>query len=352
MHSVSAEFFGVLPSGDTARLYTMRNPSGASVTVCDYGARIVSAFFPDRQGRLDDVIVGPGDLETFVRGDRFMGCVLGRYANRISGASFELDTEHISLTANEKLDGMPVHLHGGSAGFDRRLWSAELPGGACVRMNYLSPDGEEGYPGNLSCSVTYSLSEDNVLSLEYEAVTDRATVVNLSNHAFYNLAGSSSRYVMDQLLSVDADSCIVNNRQYCPRDVVPVDGTPFDFRSAHRVDYRLDMPDEHLALMRGMSACWLLCGYDGTLRHAATLTDPQSGRTLELWTTEPALLTYTGRSFDGSIKGKYGPVEKYSGMLLETLHPADSPNQERFPSVVLRPSERYHSITQLHFSTR
>ena len=350
--TVRQQSFGSLSAGGEAHLYTITNVRGATLTLTDYGARIVGISVPDRDGRIDDVVLGYGDLASFEKGDRFMGCTIGRYANRIDGAAFELDGVRYSLDANESFGGEPVQCHGGREGLDRFQWDAELlqeTDRAGVRFTRLSPDGEGGFPGNLACSVTYWWDDAGVCRIEYSAVTDAPTVVNLSNHTFFNLKGSRGGYVMDHLLTVHADSCIQNNTHFCPDLVLPVDGTPFDFRTPHRVDYRIDRPSRQLEIMHGMSACWVLDGYGSSLRKAADLYEPRCGRGVETWTTEPALLTYTGRLFHEGMQGKYGPFEKFGGMLLETIHFPDSPNQARFPSTVLRPGEEYHSVTEWHF---
>ena len=348
--------YGSLSSGEETRAYTVTNRSGAVLKLTDYGARVISIVVPSRDGEMKDVVVGPDNLETFEKGpERFLGCVIGRYANRIAGASFELDGRRYELDANERREGIPVQCHGGRQGLDRFVWEGTPftgDGFAGVRFHRMSPSGEGGFPGNLDCYVTYTLTDDNVVRVEYEAQTDKPTVVTLSNHTFFNLKGNEGGYVMDHLLTVNAGECVQNNALMCPEKVIPVEGTPFDFREPHRVDYRLDMPHPHLAVMRGMSACWVLKDWDGSLRKAANLYEPRTGIGVETWTTEPALLTYTGRLFNGSLKGKFGPVEKYSGMLLETIHFPDSPNQPQFPTTVLRPGEQYHSITEWRFYTK
>lgn len=349
--------YGTLSTGEPATKYILSNTSGASVALTDYGARIISIMMPDRNGVMGDVVVGPDDLTTFESAvpERFLGCVIGRYGNRINHASFTLDGVKYALEANENLDGEPVQCHGASQGFDRYMWEGETvkeEKRVGVRFHRLSPAGESGFPGNCDCFVTYWLTEENVVEVDYDATTDAPTVINLSNHTFFNLKGNEGGYVMDHLFTVEADKCIQNNMQMCPDLILDVEGTPFDFREPQRVDYRLDMPSRQLEIMHGMSACWCVRDYDGSLRKAATLYDRKSGRTVETWTTEPALLTYTARGFNGTLRGKYGPVEKYGGMLLETIHFADSPNQERFPSTVLRPGEQYHSTTQWRFSVQ
>ena len=355
--SVTSEPFGTLSTGEEATLWHMVNASGASMDVTDYGCRIVRICMPDREGVMDDVVVGYGDLESFEKKDRFIGPIIGRYGNRIDHASFTLDGVRYEVDANEKFGGEPVQCHGGRKGFDKFLWKGEAvvePGRVGVRFHRLSPDGEQGFPGNLDTYVTYWLTDDNVVKLEYDATTDKPTVVNLSNHTYFNMRGSKGGYVMEHILQVEADTCVRNNTHFCPDLLLPVDGTPFDFREPQRVDYRIDMPDEHLRIMRGMSACWAVRDWDSTLRKAADLYDPETGRGVQTWTTEPAILTFTGRTFSakGYPNGKYGPIQKFGGMLLETIHFPDSPNQDRFPSTILRPSEAYHSETEYRFYAR
>ena len=355
--SVTSADFGRLSTGEDTKLFTLVNSSGASMTLCDYGARIVSINVPDRNGSLGDVVVGYGDISSFETGkERFMGCVIGRYGNRIRNSSFELDGVKYGLVPNEMRDGVPVQCHGGPEGFDRFVWDSamlEEPGRVGVRFTRLSPDGEQGYPGNLECSVTYWWSEDNVCRIEYEAVTDKPTVVNLSNHTVFNLKGPGDRYVMNHLMTVDSDTYVLADRQLCPDRLMPVEGSPFDFREPHRVEYRIDRySDEQLRIADGMSGCWIIRDWDGTLRKVVDLYAPETGRGVETWSTEPAFLTFTGRTFDGSQTGKYGPMEKFCGMLLETFHVSDSPNQPRFPSTVLRPGEKYSSVTEWHFYVR
>ena len=352
--SVNCESFGHLSNGEEAKIWHIENGRGASMDVTDYGCRIVRILMPDRDGNMGDVVVGYGNLESFEKGDRFIGPVIGRYGNRIDHASFELDGVRYDVDANEKFSGEPVQCHGGRMGFDRFVWEGQAvrePGRAGVRFHRLSPDGEQGFPGNMDAWVTCWLTDENTVKLEYEAVTDKPTVVNLSNHTYFNLRGGKSSYVMEHMLQVEADTCVQNNSHFCPDLLLPVDGSPFDFREPHRVDYRIDRPNEHLRIMRGMSACWAVRGWDGSLRKAADLYDRESGRGVETWTTEPAILTYTGRSFSAERypEGKYGPIDKFGGMLLETIHFPDSPNQPRFPSTVLRPGERYHSETEYRF---
>lgn len=354
---VETSDFGALSSGERTTLYTLTNSSGARMTLCDYGARIVSIEVPDRHGVLGDVVVGYGDIASFEKGtERFMGCVIGRYGNRINHASFTLDGQTYQLVPNEVRDGVPVQCHGGPEGFDRFVWQStplQEPERVGVRFSRVSPDGEQGFPGTLACSVTYWWDEENVCRIEYEATTDKPTVVNLSNHTVFNLKGPGDRYVMNHLLRVESDTYVQANRQLCPERLLPVEGSPFDFREMHRVDYRIDdYSNEQLRVADGMSGCWIIRDWDGTLRPVADLYAPETGRGVVTLSTEPAFLTFTGRTFDGSQRGKYGPMEKFCGMLLETFHAADSPNQPAFPSTTLRPGETYSSVTEWHFYVR
>ena len=269
--SVVSSDFGTLSTGEQTTLYTLTNRSGARMTVCDYGARIVSIQVPDRDGVLGDVVVGYGDIASFEKGaERFMGCVIGRYGNRINHASFSIDGQKYELVPNELRDGVPVQCHGGPEGFDRFVWEStplQEKDRVGVRFQRVSPDGEQGYPGNLNCSVTYWWTEENVCRIEYEATTDRPTVVNLSNHTVFNLKGPGDRYVMNHLMQVESDTYVLANRQLCPDRLLPVEGSPFDFRQMRRVDYRLDnYADEQLRIANGMSGCWIIRDWDGSLR--------------------------------------------------------------------------------------
>lgn len=363
--SVGREFFGITSKGDSASLYTLTNSSGASVTVTDYGCKLVSVNVPDAEGIIDDVIVGYGNIHDLEHGsERFAGAVIGRFGNRIYPAEVEIDGVKYQLDANETLCGEKGHIHGGRNGFDRFVWKGEIldreeasdtyGARVGVRFTRLSPDGEEGYPGNLEAEVTYWWSEDNVLKIEYGATTDKPTLVNMLNHAYFNLKGSEGGYVMDHYLQVNADTYSLNDSRFVQKgDPLPVEGTPFDMREPHRVDYAIDVPSEQIVTMRGFSVCWQLRDYqEGVLHHAATLSQPKNGRIMEVWTTEPGLLTYTGRGFNDKVVGKYGPVEKFGGMLMETLHFPNSPHMPGTPSTILRPGETYYSTTEFRFGVK
>lgn len=352
---VDSRPFGRLSTGEEVTLYRITNDSGSFMELIDYGCRIVGIHVPDRDGRLVDVVPGYDTIADFEHGpERFFGALIGRFGNRIAEGSFMLDDSLVQLSLNENLAGHPGHIHGGEKGFDRVMWSGEpVADGerAGVRFHRLSPDGEEGYPGNLDCTVTYWWGNDSTWSAIYEATTDRPTIVNMSNHTYFNLRGATAGYVMDNIMQVEADWYLPNTPWFTPIGLKePVAGTPFDMREPARVDHAIDTPCEAINTMRGFSVTWVLRDYDGTLRRVAGLYQPETGIGIELSTTEPGLLTYTGRLFSDSVVGKdRRPVQKFGGMLLETLHFPDSPNNPKFPSTVLRPGEKYHSRTDFHF---
>ena len=353
---VETEPFGRLSTGEEVTLYRLSGGNGSWMEVIDYGCRVVRICVPDRDGNIADVVPGYDNIRDFETGpERFFGSVIGRYGNRIAGGGgFMLDGERVQLTCNENLAGVPGHLHGGVMGFDRVMWKGESivePDRVGVRMSRISPDGEEGYPGNLDCTVTYWWTRDNVWKIEYGATTDKPTVVNLSNHTYFNLKGEGGGYVMDNVMQVEADMYLPQNDCFVPiGPMETVEGTPFDMRAPHRIDYAIDTPNEHLRTMRGFSVTWVLRNRTGELAKAADLWEPRSGRGIETWTTEPGLLTYTGRLFSDKVVGKGGvPVEKFGGLLLETLHYPDSPNRPEYPSTVLRPGETYYSSTEYRF---
>jgi aldose 1-epimerase len=353
--SVETQAFGHLSTGEAVTLYRLKSGNGSYMDVIDYGCRVVRICVPDRNGKIDDVVAGYGNIHDFEEGpQRFFGAVIGRYGNRIAGGTFPLDGKQIQLTCNETLAGHPGHLHGGVKGFDRVMWKGESIVQADrvgVRFTRVSPDGEEGYPGNLACTVTYWWTKDNVWKVEYSAKTDKPTIVNMSNHTYFNLKGSEGGYVMDNIMSVEADKYLPNNDQFVPiGPMLPVEGTPYDLRVPHRIDYAIDTPNENYRTMRGYSVVWVLRNQTGKLAAAANLWEPRSGRGIKLWTTEPGLLTYTGRLLSDKTIGKGGrPIGKFGGMLLETLHYPDSPNHPEYPSTTLYPGQTYYSSTEFRF---
>lgn len=353
---VKTAFYGVTQGGDTVTQYILTNASGAQFKVIDYGCRVTNIMVPDREGKMADVVLGYENLKDYETGaERFFGALLGRYANRIAGGDFMIDSVRYQLSCNESPNGHPGHLHGGVKGFDRVIWKA-MPVNCSDTLGIVftrcSPDGEEGYPGNLDCKVTYYWTQDNTWRIEYEAVTDQPTIVNMSQHCYFNLQGYDGGSVLNHIIQINADSVMVNTPWYVPVSVESVVGGPLDFRTPHSFAERVTSPNEHMKLMGGYSANWILRDYNGDLRYAATVTEPQSGRQLETYTTEPGLLIYTGIGLSEKIVAKGGPQQKYGGLILETIHHPDTPHHPEFPSCVLRPHEKYYSVTEYRFTVQ
>ena len=342
--------FGTTPSGDSVEIFTLTNAQGLEVRAATYGGIIVSLSVPDRDGRVADVVLGHDSLEAYVSDSSYLGAVIGRCCNRIANASFTVDGRSYRLAAN---DG-PNHLHGGRSGFNRAVWRAasfHLEGGAGVALSYTSPDGEEGYPGNLDVRVTYTLTDRNELIVDFLATTDKATPVNLTQHSYFNLHGAGAGDILDHLLWINADSMTPVDEKLIPTGrIKPLAGGPFDFRSPTAVGARIAADDEQLRRGRGYDHNLVLNRVESGLVHAARVVEPRSGRTLDVHTTEPGLQLYTANHFDGSIVGKAGRVYgPRAGLCLETQHFPDSPNQPGFPSTLLRPGAPYRSRTVFTF---
>jgi aldose 1-epimerase len=341
--------FGALPDGTAVRRWTISNASGASVAVISYGATIVSLRMQDRGGKPDDVVLGFDRLEDYLADSPYFGATVGRYGNRISGAHFALNGVGYRLSAN---DGRNT-LHGGRHGFDKAVWTGAKIDDQSVEFTYLSKDGEEGFPGNLTTHVRYGLGDSDALKIEYSATTDKDTVVNLTNHSYFNLAGQGNGDILKEELTVDADQFTPTNARLIPTgDLAPVTGTPFDFRKPHEIGLNIDADDRQLRFARGYDVNFVLTKQAG-LRHAATVSDPTSGRVMDVWTTEPGLQLYTGNGLDGSLVGKGGKAyPMYGAVCLETQHFPDSPNEPAFPTTVLKAGETYRSTTEYRFSVR
>jgi aldose 1-epimerase len=364
--TVETEPWGVTPEGDSITLYTLRNAHGMTARVADWGGIVIEVRVPDRDGRVADVVLGHDSLAAYVAGTPYFGAIVGRYANRIARGRFSLDGSTYRLATN---DG-PNHLHGGVRGFDRRPWDAfvvqsgPVPGGALdvpgagrstVVLTRTSEDGEEGYPGRLAVEVSVSLTNGNELRFDYEARTDAPTVVNLTHHGYWNLAGHDAGDVLGEELEIRASRFTPVDAGLIPTgELRPVVDTPFDFRAPTAIGARIGEDDEQLRRGGGYDHNFVLDDWtgDGALRLAARLRDPGSGRVMEVLTTEPGLQVYSGNFLDGSDVGKGGAVyEKRDGLCLETQHFPDSPNQPSFPSTVLRPGETYRSTTVYRFRT-
>lgn len=341
---LTQEMFGTTADGQSVTIFTLA--SGAvSARVMTYGGTLVSLHVPDRDGRAADVLLGFDTLDGYLAGHPYFGSLVGRFANRIAGGVFELDGVRYTLARNNGAN----HLHGGVRGFDKVIWQAEpldsedAPG---VRLRYVSQDGEEGYPGTLAAVVTYTLTAAGELRLDYEATTDRPTIVNVTNHAYFNLAGSGD--IFGHLLEIPADTFLPTDSGQIPTgELRSVAGTPLDFRNAETVGARIHADDEQLRLANGgYDHTYVLGTASGVLRLAARLSDPASGREIEALTTEPAVQLYTGNMLDGTIIGKSGQIyHKHAGLCLETQHYPDTPNQPAFPSTRLAPGEVYRQTT-------
>jgi aldose 1-epimerase len=337
---------------ESVEIYKLTNVHGIEVQVMTYGSALVSLKTPDRAGHFENIILGFDTLGPYLAGVPFFGANVGRYANRIANGRFTLDGKTYQLARN---DG-PNSLHGGNRGFDKRVWKAEpleSSAGSALRMTYVSPAGEEGYPGEVTAHVTYTLNDDDTLAIEYEATTTAPTPVNLANHAYFNLSGDRQRTILDHVLSIDADRFTPVDATLIPTgELRAVAGTPFDFRKPQAIGSRIGEPDEQLRLGHGYDHNWVLNkARSGTLTLAAVLTDPHSGRSLEVRTTQPGLQFYSGNFLDGKPAGG-GTVFRYrTGLCLETQHFPDSPNHPAFASTILRPADVYSQRTVLAFRT-
>jgi len=333
------------------REYTLKNKNGMIVKITNYGARITSIVAPDRDGNMADVTLGYDSVEGYINAiDRpYFGSVVGRYGNRIGKGRFSIDGAEYELATNNGEN----HLHGGNMGFDKVVWGAEVVENG-VKLTYLAKDGEEGYPGNLKLSVTYTLTDDNEIVMHYEATTDKATVVNVTNHAYFNLAGEGAATINDHVLQINASRFTpVDEGLITTGEQRDVKGTPFDFRKPKAIGKDLETDDEQMKFGLGYDHNWLLDRKGDGMETAAVLHEPKSGRILEVITEEPALQFYGGNFLDGRLVGKSGRAyEHRSGLCLETQHSPDSPNKPDWPSVILRPGEQYDTTTIYKFSTK
>lgn len=340
--------FGSLPDGRPVERWTLASGAGLEVDVLTYGGTIAAIRAPGRDGAIANLCLALPTLEGYRTRQRFLGTITGRYANRIAGGRFTLDGVEHRLAQNNG----PNALHGGLEGFDRKPWQATAAGDAGLALAYTSPDGEEGYPGTLAVTVTYSVTPDNALRIDYAATTDRATVVNLTNHAYFNLAGEASGDVLGQELQILADGFTPTDALLIPTgEIAPVAGTPLDFREPVPIGARIREPHPQIVIGRGYDHNYVLRkSAPGALELAARARDPASGRVMEVLTTEPGVQFFSGNNLDGSLVGAGGRTYRQSaGFCLETQHFPDSPNRPEFPSTVLRPGERFTSTTVLRF---
>lgn len=345
--------FGTLPDGTAIQQYTLTNARGMSMKVINYGGIITHLMAPDRGNTFEDVVLGYDSLAGYLKSSPYFGALIGRYGNRIANAKFALDGKTYSLNQNNG----PNNLHGGPKGFDQRVWTInELPvdNGTAIKLAYLSKDMEEGFPGNLQTEVIYHLTDNNELKINYRATTDKKTIVNLTQHTYFNLSGDTKRDILTHELMINADQFIPVDKTLIPTgQLKKVSETPFDFKTPVAIGSRIDKNDEQLKFGLGYDHCWVLNTAGDSLKVAATLHDPLSGRVMSVYTTEPGIQFYSGNFLDGTITGKHGVVyKKRYGLCLETQHFPDSPNHRDFPSVILEPGQIYNTQTVYGFSVK
>lgn len=346
--NLEQQVFGEMPDGRKVELYTLANEHGVEARIMNYGGTLVSLRAPDRNGVHADVVLGFDEFAPYLSQHPYFGCLIGRYANRIAGASFTIHGSTYRLSANDGRN----HLHGGRVGFDKILWDAEpaeSTEGPQLVLSHFSRAGEEGYPGNLSVRVTYTLTAQNELRLDYSASTDQTTVINLTHHSYFNLAGAGT--IHDHLLHMAAERYLPVDTELIPLgEQRSVRGTPFDFTVPRSIGSRISSDETQLQLAGGYDHCWVLTAQSGACALAVELTDPMSGRALSVFTTQPGIQVYSGNFLDGSIQGKQGRrYQRHSGLCLETQHFPDSPNQPGFPTTMLSPGETYREMTVYRF---
>ena len=343
--------FGKTADGQAVDLYTLSNKSGMEVAIMTYGGTVVSLKTADKDGKFDDIVLGYDKLEDYAAGTSYFGATIGRYGNRIAHGKFSIGKNTYTLAKNNGENT----LHGGLIGFNKKVWTAkDVSGvaGEAIELTYLSKDGEEGFPGNLSCKVTYTLTPQNSLKIEYSATTDKETVLNLTNHAYFNLAGQGNGDILQNHLMLNADRFTPVDAGLIPLgELRKVKGTPFDFTTSTAVGARIDQEDEQIKLGMGYDHNFVLNRKSPSLMLAAKVHEPKSGRVMEVWTTEPGVQFYTGNFLDGKGTGKGGkPYGRRTALCLETQHYPDSPNHPAFPTTLLKPGARYHTTTVYKFS--
>jgi aldose 1-epimerase len=349
---ITKSVFGKLPDSSAVDLYTLRNKSGIEARIITYGGIVVSIDTPDRNGKLDDIVLGFDSLSGYVHDSPYFGAIVGRYANRIAKGRFTLDGKTYQLPVNNA----PNSLHGGDRGFDKVVWNAtpfDSAGGVGVVLTHVSPDGDQGYPGTVRVQVTYTLTDSNQLAVDYHATTDKATPINLSNHSYFNLTGGAMRDILDHVLTLAADRYTPVDSTLIPTgELASVAGTPFDFRTPTAIGARINANDEQLHRGRGYDHNFVLVQAASGLTHAAHVFEPTSGRTLDVYTDQPGVQFYTGNFLDGTVHGKQGRAYGFRyGLCLETQHFPDSPNESAFPSTILRPGQEFSSRTVFAFGT-
>jgi aldose 1-epimerase len=350
---VSKREFGKLPDGRSVKLFVLKNENGITAEIIEYGASIVSLKVPDRNGNLEDVLLGYESLNDYLYDPFFIGCIVGRCGGRIKNGRFSLSGSEYQLPIN---DG-PHHLHGGPRGFYKLLWKGDIEPeheGSAVTFRIVSPDGDQGYPGELSLNVTYSLNDQNELCINYTGLTDKETILNPTNHAYFNLSANPRTDILDHVLMIKSEFITEINHENIPTGKkIKVVNTPFDFHKAKVIRTDINTEDVQLKNGNGYDHAWILDDYNGKIQSVASLYHPKSGRFMEVYSDQPVVQFYSGNFLDGSAKGKNGIDYQFRcGLCLETQHFADAPNRPEFPSIVLHPGEQYRQTTKYKFSLK
>ncbi len=349
MNEIQTDLFGKLADGREVQVFTLTNTSGIEARIINYGGIVLSLNVPDRHGVMGDVVLGFDNLDDYLTKSPYFGCLIGRFGNRIAGGKFTLNGKTYTLATNNGTNS----LHGGLKGFDKVVWEATpkmTAKGSALALNYVSKDGEEGFPGSLSVSAVYTLTEDHALTLDYTAVTDQDTIVNLTHHSYFNLACKGD--VLNHVVTINSDIFTPINEALIPTgELRQVEGTPFDFRKPEKIGARIHAHDQQLNYAGGYDHNWVLNKSAGKMKLAAIVVDPATGRVMEVLTTEPATQFYTSNFMDGTLKGKGGWVYKpHNGFCFEPQHYPDSPNQPSFPSTLLEPGQIYTNTIVYRFS--
>ncbi len=351
--TITMATFGYTPARTPVEIYTLRNSRGMEARILTYGGIVQTLKVPDKNGNLDDVVLGYDNLDGYLTNSPYFGALIGRYGNRIGGARFTLEGKTYTLATNNG----PSSLHGGIQGFDKVVWKARTwytPDGPALELTYVSKDGEEGFPGTLKVTATYTLTENNELHLDFSATTDQPTVCNLTHHSYFNLRGQGNGDILGHEVSINADQMTpVDKDLITTGEIKPVDGTPFDFRKPVAIGARINDPDQQLQFGPGYDHNWVINKAPGKFGLMARVYEPTTGRVVEVWSTEPGLQFYSGNFLDGTIIGKDGKVyPRRSGFCMEPQHYPDSPNKPMFPSTELKPGETYQTTIVYRFSTQ
>ena len=346
--TMKKESYGKTKGGEAVDLYTLSNAGGLTAKITNYGGIVTHLLVPDAKGQVADVVLGFDSLDGYLGTHPYFGAIVGRYGNRIANGRFKLNGTVYKLAVNNDANA----LHGGLEGFDKKVWTAREAGPQSLELTYLSKDGEEGYPGNLTTVVRYTLTDANEIRIDYEATTDKPTVLNVTNHTYFNLSGEGNGDILGHELTLEADRYTPVDAGLIPTGVLaPVEGTPFDFRRPTAVGARINADHQQIKVGKGYDHNYVLNGPAGTLALAARVRDPKSGRVLEVSTTQPGVQFYSGNFLDGTVKGKGGKAyPQRAALCLETQHFPDSPNRPNFPSVVLQPGAKFQSTTVWKFS--